>query len=179
MVLEIKYKKFALVIDAILRISAVSLMWWNILLSFVVNGLLDAIDGDILGRLGVSRTSYQKYDKLLDFWWQIGILVYIVTRFEKNYIWWMLITLFAIRSIGIALYTITNTEWLLFAFPNVFNCLFFLVIAFPGLFRPTDYSFYLALFGLMVFTFWKEWALHVDKIDMTHFLIPWIHPKVW
>ena len=179
MVLETKYKKFALVIDAALRISAVSLMWWNIFFSFLVNGLLDAIDGDVLARLGVARESYQKYDKLLDFWWQIAIFVYVATKFEKNYIFWVLVVFFALRMLGVALFTITNKEWLLFAFPNLFNGLFFLAIVLPGLFRPMDFRFYIVLSCLMVFTLWKEWALHVEKIDMTHFLIPWIHPKVW
>ena len=179
MVLETKYKKLALMIDAVLRISAVSLMWWNVLFGFMVNGMLDAIDGDILGRLGVARSSYQKYDKLLDLWWYIAIFVYVVTRLEKNSIWWILVASFVIRTVGIALYTLTNKEWLLFVFPDVFNWLFFLVIASPMLFKFTGFNFYLILSGLIAFTLWREWALHIEKIDMTHFLIPWIRPKVW
>lgn len=154
-------------------------MWWNVLYGFLANGLLDAVDGDILAEAGVPRNWYQKYDKLLDNWWYVAIFVYTVLYLPRDFIWYVLVVSFFVRIFGSLLFTFTNKEWLLFVFPGLFNWLFFFRIAFPFVFTQnmTVTLFFLGV--LSVFTLWREWQLHIAKIDMTHFLFPFKPEKSW
>jgi hypothetical protein len=171
--------RFWIILDIILRLFAVSLMWWNVLWGFLINGFLDDIDGDILAAAGVKRKWYQRYDKILDTWWCVAIYVYSLLYLQRDLLWNILIISIMFRFIGSVLFILTNKEWILMAFPSIFNWIFFLIIIYPGSIYLNENIIYSILALLIIFAFWKEWKLHITKIDMTHFIFPFKPVKTW
>lgn len=160
-----------------IRIAAVFLLWWNFLVAVVVNFVLDAVDGDILSKFRIKRGWYQKYDKYLDDWWYVVLFVYMLMNVERGLVFTILVYLFVWRMIGSLLFEFTNWEWLLMFFPNVFNFGVILWVLMPGLFSLVGAWWVFG--GLLVFTLVREWMLHISKIDMTHFLLPFLPAKKW
>jgi hypothetical protein len=164
-------KKLFIIAWTLLRIIAVLLLWWNLVIGFAINILLDAVDGDILERLKIKRSWYQKWDKILDYWFYCALLVYALQYFSWRVIL-LLLFFFVLRTIGLLLFTYTKHEWLLFIFPNIFSELFIIYVIFPKAFEiswliPAPWPL---IIGLMFVCLIKEWWIHIAKIDLTNLL---------
>jgi hypothetical protein len=164
-------KKLFIIAWSLLRIVAVLLLWWNLVIGFAINILLDMVDGDILERLKIKRSWYQNWDKLLDYWFYCALLTYAVLYFTSP-ILTLLIALFAWRTIGLLMFIYLNKEWLLFVFPNIFSELFLVYILFP---RLLEISWSItapwpAIIGMLIFCLFKEWWIHIAKIDVSNLL---------
>ena len=172
-------QKFTITLDITLRILSVGFIWWNPFIGLFTNSFLDAIDGDILARIGVRRKWYQPYDKFLDMWFYSAIFLYTVLYLSKDLVWIMIVVAFFVRLVGFVLYLLTKKEEMLFFFPGLSNTLFFIKIAFPFFFKINGIGIYPPLIFLLILTFIKEWQLHVAKLDITHFYFPFIKAKEW
>ncbi len=155
-----------------LRIGAVFFLWIHPLAGYIVNILLDAVDGDILERLKIKRDWYEQWDKALDLWFYCALAAYILLHIPASTIKTILLSLFAFRLLGSFLFTISNKEWFLFLFPNVFSELFVIWLLFPKLadweyLLPAPFAFIAVLF---VFSLFKEWWIHIAKIDISDML---------
>ena len=136
---------------------------------------IDTVDGDLLESfVGLQRKTYQKYDKLLDSWWLIFIIVYIYFN-NIPYSGWFL-GLFLYRMIGVLLVMINGSEWLLFVFPNMFEMFFTIYLFFPQWLDCEVGSFrtFLPLFVIItVIALVKEYWLHIagrDILNLKRFL---------
>jgi len=173
-----KYGKIILYTILILRILSIGLLWVDVLLGYIVCGLLDGVDGDILGRVGYERNWYQKFDKRLDQLFYTGLFIYGLLYFPQNVIYWVLFFTFIIRIVGYFIYEKTYKEWLLFVFPNIFSYLFLIVIAIPSTLE-WDFVFkapITMLLLLTIYTLIREWVLHVAKYDVSAW-IPGVNKK--
>lgn len=174
-----RHKQAVFRLDIVLRLVSVVFMWWMIIPGYVINSFLDTIDGDVLARIGIARNKYQRTDKILDHWWYTFLFIYMLMYFERNTVFLVLTLSYIYRTIGFVWFYFSDKEWLLFVFPGLFNWLFFFVVAFPALFSGRYFSVYLPISALILITLWREWKLHVVRIDMTNLLLPFVPEKRW
>jgi hypothetical protein len=156
----------------VIRILAVFLLWWNVILGFIINILLDAVDGDIIERFKVNQAWYERWDKLLDLWFYAVLAFFIYSTQPRTEIWYWMLLFFAYRMIGTILFTAFKKEWLLLIFPNIFTGLFLINFLFPTI-SSWNFIFpspYPLLIILIVFGLIKESWIHVLKIDLTDLL---------
>lgn len=167
-----KQKKLSLFVAfwTVLRLVAViTLWWWNPFWAAMFNIFIDAIDGHIFESFGVERNTYEIYDKWLDLWFYIALFVYTLQKLTTSPYYLLLIILFLIRLVGTLAFAKFNKEWLLFAFPNLFEPVFLVVVGFPQLF---DWWGNLTVFGLIfVLKMFIEWWIHLAKLDLTSLLL--------
>jgi hypothetical protein len=152
----------------ILRIMSISLLWVNLWVGYLVNLLLDAVDGDLFARIGVGRTWYQHWDKLIDLFFYVGLLVYAHGYFTQTFWLTYLTYTFVYRFIGLVLFFITRQEWLLMLFVNIFTEMFLILALFPGLVKVNDtFLTYTIIISSLLFGLLKEWWIHVARVDVT------------
>ena len=95
--------------------------------------LADTLDIVIFSIWGFPTWGYQELDKILDLYY-LFLEVLVVQRwllFERS----VASCLFAYRLIGVALFEITSTRFLLFVFPNMFE-MYFLFVLIAARFAP-------------------------------------------
>jgi hypothetical protein len=88
------------------------------------NFVLDGVDGDLLIPFGLDRAVYQLLDKSTD-WLTYGAMVIVGFR-ARWPIRWLLLGLFAFRSIGQVAFLVTQDETVLALFPNFLEPVFLL-----------------------------------------------------
>ena len=148
------------------------LLWVNVLWGFLINIVIDAVDGDIMQRLGCKRDWYQRWDKRLDMWFYVFLLVYGWLNFKEIWFLKLFLLTFLWRLVGELMFELSGKEWLLLVFLNIFSELFLLRAVFGGVF---SFNFLLpgpwpAIIGLLLYGLVKEWWIHVGKIDLTDLL---------
>lgn len=129
---------------------------------------LDAFDGDFFEAFtAIDRQGYQTYDKIMDSWWLLFILIYIlIHKFPYKKIF---VSLFVYRIVGVVLMAFWFKEWLLIIFPNIFEMLFEFYIFFPQWFRvkwkklKAPYPVLISATGIVLF---REYWLHVIERDV-------------
>jgi len=154
---------------SLLRLLAVGWVWINPLVGILVNTLLDAVDGDMFERIGFKRDVYEKWDKWMDLVFLISIVMYAVWYWQRDVVWYVFMLVFGWRVFGQVLYGLVGKEWLLMVFPNMVTGLFIVKMVTPGL---LDVDFFVLapwpiLGVLMVYALFKEWWLHVAKLDIS------------
>ncbi len=107
----------------LLRLVAGPAVFFFPLASTLVNVLLDAFDGELYKQSGYARPQYSTYDKLLDYYWYLWLMAYIMLANIPGK--WLFLGLFAYRTVGQILFLMSRNGMLLFLFPNVFEKLFF------------------------------------------------------
>lgn len=160
---------FLLTSWATVRLLSVFLLWWNVLIGCIINILFDTIDGDIIYKLGVNRDYYQHYDKKLDFWLYVFLLIYALQHFEKDFVFVWLVAAWFFRLVGEIFYELTNYEQLFVAFPNVFISIFLFKAILPGFFYSKQLGFplfYASIPIITILTIYKEWLLHIKKFPI-------------
>ncbi len=119
-----KVWKRILIFLGIARFLTVAILFINPYLAEALSLLFDDIDGSSAYKAGLSWKGYMRYDKTLDYWWYIFILIYSVGK----PIFVVMLILFLIRSVGQIATVITTKHELLFWFPNVFEHYFILYL---------------------------------------------------
>ena len=134
--------------------------------------LLDSVDGDLLIPAGLDEGLYQNLDKAADW---VGYLFIFIWGWRQP-IRREIAATFALRTVGQALFFVTQNEFMFFCFPNLLEPLF-LVYATIARFRGWDrvQAIYRARLvwiwlGILVYKFQDEWFTHVANVDRTEFL---------
>ncbi|MDO9693779.1 MAG: hypothetical protein Q7W56_03555 [Candidatus Latescibacteria bacterium] len=136
------------------------------------NWLLDSVDGDLLIPAGLDEVLYQNLDKSADW---VGYLFIFIWGWRQP-IRREIAATFALRTVGQALFFVTQDEFMFFCFPNLLEPLF-LVYATIARFRGWDrvQAIYRARLvwiwlGILVYKFQDEWFTHVANVDRTEFV---------
>ncbi len=148
------------------------MLWWPGAMIWS-NYILDTIDGDILGALGLGDSVYQVVDKGADYWSYICMAI-VASRWKVKKLVYIL---FAYRSIGQALYFATHNELVLFYFQNLLEP-FLLVYTFLmwrakgesgayGMYQKHKIPIWV---GIIAYKMWNEWYLHFANIDLSTLL---------
>ncbi len=158
---------------SLLRLLAVGWVWVNPLVGILVNTLLDTVDGDMFERMGWKRDSYEKWDKWMDLVFLVSIAMYVVWYWQRDVVWYVFMLIFGWRVLGQVLYGLMGQEWLLMVFPNMVTGLFLLKMVTPGLLEmDLVVSAPWPILGvLMVYALFKEWWLHVAKLDISDLVL--------
>ncbi|MBT4652792.1 MAG: hypothetical protein HN981_00855 [Candidatus Pacebacteria bacterium] len=168
-----KYKDgFSLFVSfwTLLRIFAVITIWtWDPFLGSLFNIFIDAIDGHIFEYFGLKRDTYEIYDKWLDLWFYFALALFTYQNLQGSLFYLPLIWLFILRLTGILLFAKFNKEWLLFAFPNLFEPFFLVVVGFPHWLTPQGIP--LVFWGIFVTKMLMEWWIHLAKLDLTSIIL--------
>lgn len=158
-----------LLIWSLTRLVTVTLLWLDAAVGAVVNVLLDAVDGDIFERLGLRRKSYQVWDKWMDLWLITAMAIYAFQFWERDVVWYALMFAFGYRFVGQVIYGVGGGDRVLMVFPNVVMELFLIKTIVPAV-LTVDLVMtapWPILLGLLVYGVFKEWWLHVLKIDIS------------
>lgn len=119
-----KFWNYFLYFIGISRVLSVFVVFVSPFLSVVVSHILDAFDSIFAYKAKYTWKQYTKYDKYLDYWWYIFILIYSVNK----PIWQVILVLFILRSIGQILVFFTTKHEYLFWFPNILEHYFVLYV---------------------------------------------------
>lgn len=157
-----RFWKNTLSIVGISRFLTVFTVFSSPLLAIILAHLLDAFDSIFAYKANYTWKKYTRYDKLLDYWWYIFILIY---SFGKP-IWQIVLILFLIRSVGQILVLITSKHEYLFWFPNILEHYFVLYVLALAIFPQFLYYFEGSqiIWPLLIATITKmpqEYILHV------------------
>jgi hypothetical protein len=135
----------------------------------IANFILDGFDGEIFKRSGYARPQYSIYDKILDYYWYIWIILFIfITNVPAKYVF---LSLFLYRSIGQFLFVLYNKGIILFLFPNIFEkvfCyyLFSLLIHREHQLMSPPY-FPIAVFVITCISVLVEYVIHIRKANLS------------
>lgn len=137
------------------------------------NYVLDVVDGDILGALGLPDHTYQLIDKTADYWSYIFMLI-VAWRWKIRK---TALLLFIYRSVGQLLYFTTGNELALFYFQNFLEPLLMIytLLIFRFKSEAKAYTYYkkhwLIVWSIIViYKVWNEWMLHFANIDLSTLL---------
>lgn len=148
-------------------------------LTSVISFLLDWMDGEIFKRAGYSHKQYSFYDKSLDYYWYIWILLYILLIDIPYKV--LFISLFLFRTVGQILYFLTKKEIYLLIFFNAFEILFFYYLAVTfktaniELLQP--FAMEIALIIIIGIVLIREYILHFRKANLSNMFFG--HPTMW
>ncbi|MFC1647219.1 hypothetical protein ACFL1A_02960 [Patescibacteria group bacterium] len=155
---------------AISRVLAPFTVFLYPVFSAFINIFLDAIDGYIAFRAGWKHERYHKYDKILDYWWYIFIVIYAADL----EIFPVIFILFVFRTVGQIASIVTTSYKVLFLFPNIletFFDLFIIASLYPNLmYWFTDLNQVIPLFLSTFLSIAREFILHVKKISIGNIL---------
>ena len=136
----------------------------------LVSFMLDWVDGELFKRAGYARNQYSFYDKLLDYYWYIWILIYIFANnvpFKDFFVF-----LFLFRTLGQFLYMKYKKEYLLLLFPNIFEIFFiyYLIVRLFGsysLFFLSPPILWISLLVILIFVLVREYILHIKQANLS------------
>jgi len=148
-----------------LRILVAPLIFIWPLLSIILSVFLDLIDADFAHRI-MSKKQYQFFDKNLDLWFYINIMIFSCINYPDYKIY--LFILFIYRLTGQLIYYISKNRGVLLFFPNFFECMFLLIFFginyYPSILRGQTFLFILLIiFAIKIF---QEWFLHVADLSI-------------
>jgi hypothetical protein len=142
------------------------------------NFVLDSIDGDLLIPLGLSDPTYQLVDKAAD--WVTYVFMVLAAR--RWPIWKWVVGFFAFRTVGQALFFISEDERVFFLFPNFLEPLFLIyaTILFFEKEKERAHAFYLRhrvaiWIFIVLYKLQDEWVTHIGNIDRSDLVRRWLH----
>ncbi len=155
--------------DVILRLIFGPLIFLSPVVVTVINLVLDGFDGEIFKRSGYARPQYSMYDKVLDYWWYVWVLVYIlVIGAPAKYLF---IFLFCYRTIGQILYLAFHEGKYLFLFPNLFELVFYYYLAGTIVHQEQLFmsgsNLIIATTVLAIIAFGREIIVHLKKMNFS------------
>lgn len=162
------FKKIALV-SSVLRLIFAPIIFISVWFAAIATLFLDTIDGEFFKRAGFSHPRYTFYDKLLDYYWYLFIVVYIFLNNISGKELFLIFFLF--RSCGHALFHLTKNQRYFFFFPNFFEILFYFylfTLIFPqlALYLQLPQSIFLIL-AMTPVVLIREFFLHIKKINLS------------
>lgn len=156
-------------INIVLRLLLGPIIFLSVWFASVFTFLLDWVDGEFFKRAGYPRSQYILYDKILDYYWYVFMIVYIsLANVPSRNIF---LFLFLFRSLGQTLFFLTKKEFYFIFFPNVFEILFFFYLGtliFPKLqplmlYPKILYPLAVILIGVSI----REYVLHIKKMNLS------------
>lgn len=155
--------------DIILRLIFGPLIFLSPVVVTVINLILDGFDGEMFKRSGYARPQYSIYDKLLDYWWYVWILIYIlITDAPAKYLF---IFLFGYRTIGQVLFLAYNKGIILFVFPNIYELIFFYYLIAKIIHQEQTFmsgsNLIIATIVLSTIAFAREIIIHLKKMNFS------------
>ncbi len=152
-----------------LRIISAFLIFAAVIPTSIIQFILDWIDGEFYKRAGFHKHTYQVWDKVLDYYWYVFILLYLMTTKPPHFR--LFIVLFVFRTIGQFLFFITRKQIYFFLFPNIFEILFFvfvITLAIPSLGSLLNVPDIYPLFAVItVIVFIREYILHIKQMNLS------------
>ncbi len=144
--------------------------------------ILDAVDQTIFQALTDDPLLwYQSYDKALDVFYLTMAYVACMRNWTSAPAFRIAEILFFYRLIGVTLFEVFDTRWMLFAFPNTFE---YFVIAVEVLRTRWDIRHWsLRVFLILAAVIWvgvklpQEWWIHIAQLDFTDFMAA--HTYMW
>lgn len=137
------------------------------------NFVLDTVDGDLLIPLGLSDPVYQNIDKSADW---VTYVFMVVTAFRGRWpIRTIVLALFVFRSIGQALFFITQDELMFALFPNFLEPLF-LAYATVLVFKKADAPLFFSrnavwIWAIVIlYKLQDEFLTHVANVDRSELI---------
>ncbi len=131
------------------------------ILSSIASLFLDHIDCYLSFRAGFSWKQYHLYDKIMDYWWYIFILLFswnIEIRF-------VIVLLFTYRTLGQVISIMTSNEKVLLFFPNALEKYFIFYLftfVYPQLRNIFHgYQLIFPLLGSLAVGFYVEYLVHI------------------
>ncbi len=154
----------------LLRIFTAPLIFIWPLLSIILSVFLDLIDADFAHKV-VSKKLYQLFDKNLDLWWFINIIIYSYFNFPDYKIY--LLILFVYRLIGQLIYYLSRNRGVLLFFPNFFEWVFILIFIgknyYPSILKGETFN--LIILIIFIVKIFQEWFLHVANLSIREDLL--------
>lgn len=148
-----QHYKLTLVLVETLRIGIPFLVFAHPLIALTSSLLLDNIDGQLFYETGAKWSYYNVVDKLLDYWWYIFIVLYLL----NTPIFGIAILLFLYRSIGQFIGIVKKDEKIYRWFPNVLEWFFLLYLLLPHL------EIYVSLTISFLWSLFVEWFIHTSN----------------
>ena len=151
-----------------LKFGVPLLIFWFPFQASWANFVFDTIDGDILLRLGLDFDLYQTIDKIADYATYIVMLVVgLKWKVRKT-----ILALFAVRTVGQALFFATGNETIFFFFPNFLEPFFMAYSFLMWKFKAQKHERYLRhrflIWGVIVpYKMWNEWNTHIANIELS------------
>jgi len=156
-------------IAIVVRLLSGPLIFFSPVFATFLNIVLDAFDGELFKRSGYTRPQYSVYDKILDYYWYVWIIFYIIgSNALGKYVF---LALFIYRTIGQVLFLLFNKGFILFLFPNIFEKMFYYYLAAlllhkePILMSPQ----YLAVATVLctLFALFIEYIVHIKRVNLS------------
>lgn len=159
--------KLAFGIIALLRILVPFSIFFHPVAATAASIILDSLDGYMGFRAGMTHRGYHTYDKLMDYWWYMFILLYSVDLS----IFPVIFILFVYRTAGQIVSLTLQKRSMLFWFPNIlehFFIAYLLATIFP-IMAPlvSDRLQPLALSICFAIAMTREYWLHVKNKSVT------------
>src|SRR5260221_3037892 len=131
-----RYSLLVLIIIGISRFIAPLFLALNPIGIYLICAFLDIVDGQVAYQAGFSFRRYSLYDKLLDYWLYIGIILfcYQLSIFPVIFI------LFIIRSVSQFLVEFTRKDIYFLYFPSILER-FFVFYLLSLIYQPLAYLF--------------------------------------
>jgi hypothetical protein len=135
------------------------------------NFVLDSADGELLIPLGLSDPVYQQIDKSADYVTYICMVV-AAWRWPMRRV---VIALFALRTVGQALFFITGDEVVFFLFPNFLEPLFLVyatILFFQRTEAPAFYARHAVVIWVLIVAYklQDEFITHVANVDRSELI---------
>jgi phosphatidylglycerophosphate synthase len=157
--------KICLYVVAFLRIIVPPFLFFFPIPVTVISGFGDAIDGYLANKSGWLWNKYNRYDKILDWWWYIFIMLYFIGKPEFI----LVLVLFLHRSIGQAWCLITNHTKYLVWFPNIIENYFYFYLGNSIFHLPIFNQQITLILSGFAFGMIREYVAHVKKISLSKY----------
>jgi len=176
------YQKIVLA-NIVLRVVLGPAIFISVWLSSLLTFLLDWADGEFFKRAGYPHSKYTLYDKILDYYWYVFILIYIFLYDVPSKRVFLILFLF--RSLGQILFFLTKKEIYFFLFPNIFEIGFYFYLI-TLLFPELDSFMYFPkiIYPLLVITLVvliREYIVNIRKMNLSWFFTGkttyWVNKK--
>jgi len=142
------------------------------------NFVLDTVDGDLLIPLGLEDSRYQPIDKVADY---VTYIFMVISAWRGRWpILRWIIGLFLLRTVGQALFFITNNEAVFFYFPNFLEPLFLIyatILFFKKDDAPEVFRRWSIPIGIFVFLYkmQDEYITHISNTDRSELISRWFN----
>jgi hypothetical protein len=156
-------------LSIVLRLLFGPVIFLSPVIATVGNVLLDGFDGELYKQSGYARPQYSIYDKILDYYWYVWILMFILlTDVPLKYIF---VGLFLYRTLGQLLFIRFNKGIILFLFPNIFEKFFFYylfanIIGQDNIFMHQSLIMPILLF-ITIISIALEYSIHLKRINLS------------
>ena len=143
-----------------LRILVPFVLFFNPYIALGMSLFLDQVDGQYFFDLGVKWHIYNAIDKVLDYWWYLGILGFISVSYPQYF--FIFLALLIVRTIGQIAGVFLKKEYFYILFPNIYEWFFILTLFLP--FLPLNWE--IRLFVASGIAVLLELAIHATNIHI-------------